>query len=123
MSEPYAVKKMLPLLEAEVVALPATEAKVASLKWLTSIAVVTPSPREEGRFLIEYRPMTESGEVIYSDAEGKDTTRTISVSNLYAFKKEVPELDAAFQAVLSCVNPVEQLTKAGLQQLNVEIES
>jgi hypothetical protein len=113
MPEPYEVRKILPLLEAEVVTIPATEEKKGQLKWITSITVVTPSPKEEGRFLIEYRPMTSAGEILYNDAEGKDTTRIISVNNLYAFKDQIPELNAAFAAVLSCVNPVE-LALAGL---------
>jgi hypothetical protein len=118
MSEPYEVRRVLPLLESEVVTLPATAEKRASLKWLTAITVVTPSPQEEGRFLVEYRPMTESGEILYNDAEGKDTTRSISVTNLYAFKKEVPELEAAFAAVLACVNPVEAKMKESVDGFN-----
>jgi hypothetical protein len=108
MSEPYEVRKILPLLESEVITIPATAEKRGELKWITSITVVTPSPKEEGRFLIEYRPMTATGEILYNDAEGKDTTRTITVNNLYAFKESVPELNAAFGAVLACVNPIQE---------------
>lgn len=112
MPDAYTIKKVLPLVDAEVVSLPAVEAKCGCLKWLTSITVVTPSPRQEGRFVIEYRPMTDLGEIIYVDADGKDTTRSITVPNLYAFKKQVAELDLAFGAVLACVNPVEDALNA-----------
>ena len=107
MTDPYEIKRLLPLVAAEVVTLPPIAAKVADLKWLTAITIVTPSPQVEGRLMIEYRPMTQTGEIIYFDAEGKDTTRTITVPNLYALKSVVLELDAAFSAVLACVNPVE----------------
>ena len=107
MTDPYEIKRLLPLVAAEVVTLPPIAAKVADLKWLTAITIVTPSPQVEGRFMIEYRPMTQTGEILYLDAAGKDTTRTITVPNLYALKSTVIELDAAFSAVLACVNPVE----------------
>ena len=107
MTDPYVIQGLLPLVAAEVVTLPPVAAKVADLKWLTAITIVTPSPQIEGRLMIEYRPMTQTGEILYLDAAGKDTTRTITVPNLYALKSAVLELDAAFSAVLACVNPVE----------------
>jgi hypothetical protein len=122
MAEPYEVRRLLPLVEDEVVVIPATEEKTGNLKWLTAITVVTPSPQEEGKFVVEYRPMTATGEIIYTDAAGKDTTRTITVTDLYSFKKQVPELDAAFHAVLACVNPVEYVLNARLQQTDMEPE-
>ena len=112
MPEPYEIKKVLPLVESEIVTIPATSEKRAELKWITAITVVTPSPKEEGRFTIEYRPMTSTGEIIYFDSDGRDTIRTITVNNLYAFKDLVPELNIAFGAVLACVNPIEDAIKA-----------
>lgn len=91
----------------EMVILPAKAEVVAPLKWLTAIAITTPAPGQPGVLVIEYRPMTETGQIIYTDVQGRDTKQVIHVSDLYALKDTVPELAAAFAAVLLAVNPVE----------------
>lgn len=96
---------LVPLREAVIV--PAKTEVVASLKWLTSIAITTPAPGKPGVLVIEYRPMTDTGEIVYTDASGQDTRKVIHISDLYVLKDTVPELAVAFGAVLAAVNPVE----------------
>lgn len=102
------VKIPLPLRESEVVTVPAQAAVIADLKWIRAITIVCPSPDTEGRVNIEYVPMTAGGVLIERDADGNSTTRTAGTNTLYADKDSVPELAAAFAAVLACIGPLEQ---------------
>lgn len=111
MAEAYEIKKLLPLVAEERIELPSTEAKSGGLKWITAITIVTPAPNQEGRIGIEYRPMTDTGEIIYRDANNQDTTRTIVADDLYSLRKKLPKLDTAFAAVLDAISPIETIVR------------
>lgn len=102
------VKAPFPLREDETVTIPARPAVIADLKWIRAITIVCPSPEQEGRVSVEYVPMTRDGVLIERDTVGNTTTRTVGTETLYADKDSVPELAAAFAAVLACIGPLEQ---------------
>lgn len=110
------IKSPLPLRDVETVTLPPRSQVVADLKWIRAITIVCPSPEREGRVCIEYVPMTRDGVLVQKDDAGKDTTRTVETSSLYADKEQVPELDAAFKAFLACIGPMEQFLLARLAE-------
>lgn len=106
------IKTPLPLREADRLTLPARPEVVADLKWIKAITVLCPGPNCEGMAQIEFVPMTRAGVLIERDAAGNSTTRTVGTQTLYADKQAVPELAAAFRAILNCIGPLEEYRAA-----------
>lgn len=80
----------------------ATEAKTFPHRWLYSINVMAPSPTAEARGSIDILPYNgDTGEVL----PGQHTT--VATDKLFKALAEVPELAAAFDAILAAVAPFE----------------
>lgn len=84
----------------EPVEVPAVAAKTFDSLWLYSLSALMPSP-EGGRLSAEFIPVnSETGEML------PGATQTISTDKLPQALAEVPELQAAFAAVVAAVEPV-----------------
>lgn len=87
--------------------IPARAAKVATLRWIKSIAITCPNPQSEGRIVVEFVPMLESGEIIEKNDAGESLVGVIQTDSLFADLASVPELQAAMTAILAAIPAVE----------------
>jgi hypothetical protein len=88
--------------------IPERAAKVATLRWIKSIAITCPNPQSEGRIVVEFVPMTESGEIIEKNDAGQSLVGVIQTDSLFADLANVPELQAAMDAILAAIPAVEE---------------
>lgn len=87
--------------------IPARAEKVATLRWIKSIAITCPNPQSEGRICVEFVPMTESGELIEKNDAGESLIGVIQTDSLFADLVNVPELQTAMAAILAAIPAVE----------------
>ena len=88
--------------------IPERAAKVATLRWIKSIAITCPNPQSEGRIVVEFVPMTESGEIIEKNDAGQSLVGVIQTDSVFADLANVPELQAAMDAILAAIPAVEE---------------
>ena len=82
--------------------------KVATLRWIKSIAITCPNPQSEGRICVEFVPMTESGELIEKNDAGESLVCVIQTNSLFADLANVPQLQTAMTAILAAIPAVEE---------------
>lgn len=97
----------MPLPLGSPVVLPAREAKVATLRWIKSIAITCPGPQSEGRICVEFVPLTEDGELIEINDAGESLVRLVETNTLFADLTQIPELQTAMTAILAAIPAVE----------------
>jgi hypothetical protein len=99
----------LELNQEDILTIPAKEAVVLDKLWIKQIIIQTPSPLTEGSVVLEYGPWDGNmqHDAVWRNASGEDVTKRIQLSTLYASMMEVPELNAAFNAILDTVKPLE----------------
>lgn len=68
--------------------------------WVRNLVIVAPSPTSEGQISLEWLPMAEDGELYTTDGP-----RRIETAELFRAISEVPELAAAYDAVLAAIAP------------------
>ena len=103
-------KKMaLELDEKDKVVIPAKQEVVLDKLWIKQIVIQTPSPLAEGSIVLEYGPWDGDmqHDAVWRNASGEDITKRVQLSTLYASMMELPELYAAFDAILDAVKPLE----------------
>lgn len=88
--------------------IPAREAKVATLRWIKSIAITCPGPQSEGRICVEFVPMTVEGELIEKNDAGESLVGVIQTNSLFADLANVPQLQTAMTAILAAIPAVEE---------------
>jgi len=88
------------------ITIPATEAKEFPQLWLTSVQIAAPSTTE-GFAVISAAPYnSETKEMAL------ELTKRISIHNLWKAVSEVPEAEAAMNALLAAVEPLEAWEKS-----------
>lgn len=85
--------------------IPAVPAKTADVMWIQTIVIRAPSPTSEASIALEFVPMTRDGELVCRDAEGNDTAKRLETPTLFADMQQIPELAAAFAAIMAAVKP------------------
>lgn len=95
---------------ANIVTLPAKAEVTLDKLWIRQIIIQTPSPLAEGSIRLEYGPWSGDmqQDAVWRNANGEDIAKIISLSDMYATMMEVPELYAAFDAILDAVKPIEK---------------
>jgi hypothetical protein len=90
--------------EDEVVTIPPTPEVVADKLWMTQLIIRTPGPIDPNSLVLEYQPWTGGVESpIRRTGDGTDTTKTISISDLFTVVAEVPEMALAMEAILAAI--------------------
>lgn len=99
----------LELNQEDILTIPAKNAVVLDKLWIKQIIIQTPSPLKEGSIVLEYGPWDGDmqHDAVWRNTSGEDVTKRIQLSTLYASMMEVPELYAAFNAILDAVKPLE----------------
>lgn len=88
----------------EVVTIPPTEPVVADKLWMTQLIIRTPGPTDANSLLLEYQPWTGGVDApVRRKADGTDTTKTISISDVFTVAAEVPEMAQAMGAILQAI--------------------
>lgn len=94
---------------ADILTLPAKTEAVLDKLWIRQILIQTPSPLHEGSVTLEYGPwsgdMTQ--DAVWRNENLEDISKRIQLNEMYATLALVPELNAAFDAILDAVKPIE----------------
>lgn len=98
--------------EEERAVIPPRPAVVADLMWIKSIVIDCPGPQYEASLRMEYVPMTDDGRLVEIGPGGESLLRQVGTQSLYADIQKVPELAAAFSAILAAVKPMEAFKDA-----------
>ncbi len=88
---------MKPILLDEPFVVEAVSEKIYPIMWISHMVFDTPSPEDAGFMQLQYKPMSESGEV------KSDTIQQISCAELFLSVQEVPEVAKAYAAILEAV--------------------
>lgn len=97
----------------EVVTIPPTEPVVADKLWMTQLIIRTPGPTDANSLILEYQPWTGGVDApVRRKADGTDTTKTISISDVFTVSAEVPEMAQAMGAILAAVPALLSYVKA-----------
>mgnify|MGYP000013403926 CR=1 FL=1 len=97
----------------EVVTIPPSEPVVADKLWMTQLVIRTPGPTDANSLILEYQPWTGGVDApIRRKADGSDTTKTISLSNVFTVAAEVPEMAQAMGAILATIPALLSYLKA-----------
>lgn len=97
----------MPLPMQHPLVIPPRGPKVATLRWIKSIAITCPNPQAEGRIVVEFVPMTDGGELIETNDAGESVVGVIQTNSLFADLQRIPELQAAMSAILTAIPAVE----------------
>lgn len=97
----------MPLPMNQPLVIPPRAPKVATLRWIKSIAITCPDPQSEGGIVVEFVPMTDDGELIEKNDAGESVVGIIQTHALFADLQRIPELQAAMSAILTAIPAVE----------------
>ena len=84
------------------ITVPPTIQKTFGIVWIYNLTIRAHDPKGEGLLEVEIYPMSNDKELLTTD--GPTSIRT---EELYRAMSEVPELSAAFEAILSAVKPTQ----------------
>lgn len=93
-------EKFMPLSLDETVVTQPVESKEYPFVWIYNLIIHAPSPTGSARLLIEYYPMAADGDLYVAGG-----IRKIETSNFFECAQQVPEVAAAYTAVLASIAP------------------
>jgi hypothetical protein len=79
--------------------------KVFNILWLSSLAVITPTPGGENRIVLTHKPMASDWEVLHDQEE------RVASDELMLAAQEVPEVGIAFGAIMAAIVPLTEWIK------------
>ena len=81
---------------------PPKDQKSFPIIWIRNLRIAAHDPAAEGSVYLELLPMSENGELFWGNGSIQITS-----TRLFQAINEVPELAAAYQAILSAVKPLQ----------------
>jgi len=107
--------------EDQVVTIPPSEPVVADKLWMTQLIIRTPGPTDSNSLILEYQPWTGGADApVRRKADGSDTTKVISISDVFTVAAEVPEMAQAMGAILAAIPALLAYVKAKEEQKNAD---
>jgi hypothetical protein len=91
----------MPLFLDQPIVVPATPEREFPIAWIRSLQITAHDPNSEGAISLEILPMSVGRELHFPSAINLQT------DTLYAAMEDVPELQAAFAAILAAVKPLQ----------------
>lgn len=86
----------------EPVAAPAVPEKTFPIIWIRNLQIQAHDPNAEGHLYLELLPMAVDRELYWGNGSIQ-----IKTDHLYQAMNKVPEVAAAFDAILNCIKPLQ----------------
>lgn len=97
------------------ITVPPTPEKTFGIVWIYNLTIRAHDPNGEGAIVVEIYPMSNDKELLTAGGP-----KVIETNELYRAMSEVPELAAAFDAILEAVNPTQAWIAAQNEVTNVK---
>ena len=93
---------------AEPIVIPVKEETVLTKAWFRQIIINTPGPIHPASIVAEYGPWSGdvSKDAVWRDGQGNDLAERLVIDDLWAYRAAVPELNAAYQAIITAIPAV-----------------